>query len=231
MFERRSLAPEDLFGIRPEVIRAHLLQFRDHRVEAVHKGKSYPGEHDGIIPPELWDRVHAILRESPRGRSAKTRTTAPALLRGLLFGSDGRAMSPSHTRKQGRLYRYYVSQTVLQGGGADLTIRRVPAGEIEGLVMTQMRALLCQPEVVVGTWHAARSEATDVTEAEVRDALARLDPVWDQLFPAEQERIVRLLVERVTVSEAGASIKLNLEGLAALGRDVAAGASKELAVA
>ena len=136
-----------------------------------------------------------------------------------------------HTRKRGRLYRYYVSQTVLQGGGEDLAVRRLPAGEIEGLVMAQVRALLRQPEVVVGTWRAARAEAPDVTEAEVRDALARLDPVWDQLFPAEQERIVRFLVERVTVSEAGAQIKLNLDGLAALARDITAGASQELAAA
>jgi hypothetical protein len=46
--------------------------------------------------------------------------------------------------------------------------------------------------------------------------------LWDELFPGEQERIVRLLVERVTVGEAGAEIRLNLEGLAGLARDVAA---------
>ena len=56
----------------------------------------------------------------------------------------------------------------------------------------------------------------------MREALGRLDPVWDELFPAEQERIVRLLVERVTVGDAGAQITLNLEGLAGLARDMAA---------
>lgn len=61
-----------------------------------------------------------------------------------------------------------------------------------------------------------------MTEAEVRDALGRLDPVWDELFPAEQERIVRLLVERVTVGAAGAQITLNLEGLAGLAREMTA---------
>jgi len=131
-------------------------------------------------------------------------------------------MSPTHTRKKGRLYRYYVSQAVLQGGANDAPHRRLPAGEIEGLVMTQVCALLRQPEVIAGTWRAARAEAPDVTEAEVRDALGRLDPLWDELFPGEQARIVRLLVERVTVGDAGAEIRLSLEGLAGLARDMAA---------
>lgn len=199
-----------------------LLVNRVYIGEAVHKGTAYPGEHDAIIPRHLWDRVHAILAESPRVRAAQARQRAPALLRGLLFGPDGRAMSPSHTRKKGRLYRYYVSQALLQGGANDAPHRRLPAGEIEGLVMAQVRALLRQPEVVVGTWRAARLEDPGITEAEVRDALGRLDPLWDEMFPAEQERIVGLLVERVTVGEAGAEIRFNLEGLAGLARDLAA---------
>jgi DNA invertase Pin-like site-specific DNA recombinase len=199
-----------------------LLVNRVYVGEAVHKGTSHPGEHAAIISQALWDRVHAILQESPRERGAKNRAGAPALLRGLLFGPDGRAMSPTYTRKKGRLYRYYVSQAVLQGGANDAPHRRLPAGEVEGLVMAQVRALLRQPEVVVGTWRAARAEAPDLTETEVRDALGRLDPLWDELFPGEQERIVRLLVERVTLTDAGAQIRLNLEGLAGLARDMAA---------
>ena len=199
-----------------------LLANRVYLGEAVHKGTAYPGEHAAIVPRDLWDRVHTILGESPRERASKSRATATALLRGLLFGPDGRAMSPTHTRKKGRLYRYYVSQVVLQGGANDAPHRRLPAGEIEGLVMAQIRALLRQPEVVVGTWRAARAEAPDATETEVRDALGRLDPLWDELFPGEQERIVRLLVERVDLTDAGAQIRLNLEGLAGLARDMAA---------
>ena len=204
-----------------------LLVNRVYLGEAVHKGQSYQGEHAAIVPRDLWDRAHAILAESPRARAAKNRANTPALLRGLLFGPDGRAMSPSHTRRKGKLYRYYVSQAVLQGGANDAPHCRLPAGEIEGLVMAQVRALLRQPEVVVGTWRAAREDAPDTSEAEVRDALGRLDPVWDELFPGEQERIVRLLVERVTVTEAGAEIRLNLEGLARLARDMAAKQPRE----
>ena len=92
-----------------------LLNNRTYVGEVVHKGNVYPGEHHGIISRELWDRVHDILQESPRARANKNRAQSPALLRGLIFGADGRAMSPTHTRRRGRLYRYYVSQSVLKG--------------------------------------------------------------------------------------------------------------------
>ena len=103
-------------------------------------------------------------------------------------------MSPTHTRRRGRLYRYYVSQAVLKGTADDCPVRRLPAAEIEAAVVDQVRALLRQPEVVVGTWRTARAEAPDLTEAETLAVLERLDPLWDELFPAEQARIVRLLV-------------------------------------
>jgi site-specific DNA recombinase len=78
-----------------------MLNNRAYIGEAVHKGESYPGEHDAIIDRETWDRVHAILQESPRKRAARTRADTPALLKGLLFGPDGAAFSPTHTRKGG----------------------------------------------------------------------------------------------------------------------------------
>ncbi|GGC63733.1 hypothetical protein GCM10011504_47440 [Siccirubricoccus deserti] len=201
-----------------------LLHNRTYVGEASHKGKVYPGEHQAIVPRDLWDRVHAVLRVSPRIRAGQNRQHAPALLRGLIFGVDGRALSPTHSRKNGRLYRYYVAQRVLKGDAAgDASIvRRVSAAEIEAAVVDQVRALLRQPEVVVGTWRAARAEAPEITENEVREALLRLDPLWGELFPAEQARIVRALVERVVAGPAGADIRLRVEGLAGLVRDLTA---------
>lgn len=92
---------------------------------------------------------------------------------------DRRALSPTHYIKRGRLYRYYVAQRVLKGNadGDDGIMRRVSAAEIEAAVMDQVRALLRQPEVVVGTWFAARAEASDLKEGEVREALDRLAPL------------------------------------------------------
>jgi len=200
-----------------------LLSNRAYLGEAVHKGDSYPGEHNAIIDRETWDRVQAIMQESPRKRAARTRARTPALLKGLLYGPDGAAFSASHTRKGGRLYRYYVSQTVLKHGAGSCPIGRVPAGEIEAAVLGQLRIVFRQPEVIAGTWQAARANAGDMTEADARAALQQLDPLWDELFPAEQARIVALLVERVDIGTDGLNVRLRVDGLGHLSREMFAG--------
>lgn len=73
-----------------------LLNNRVYIGDAVHKGTAYPGEHEPIIERALWDKVHSILKESPRKRAATTRAQTPALLKGLIFRSDGVAMTPTH---------------------------------------------------------------------------------------------------------------------------------------
>jgi site-specific DNA recombinase len=200
-----------------------LLNNRAYVGEAVHKGESYPGEHEGIIDRDTWDKVHAILTESPRKRAANTRAQTPALLKGLLWGPDGAAFSPTHTRKGGRLYRYYVSQTLLRHGAGTCPVGRVPAGEIEAAVIGQLRAVFRQPEIVAGTCRAAREHEIGMTETDVREALQALDPLWDELFPAEQARIVALLVERVEIGTEGLRLRLRVDGLSSLAREMRAG--------
>ncbi|RYH15300.1 recombinase family protein, partial [archaeon] len=60
-----------------------------------------------------------------------------ALLKGLVYGPDGAAFSPTHTRKLGRIYRYYVSQTVLKFGKGACPIGRMPACDLEAAVIQQ----------------------------------------------------------------------------------------------
>ena len=76
-----------------------LLNNRTYVGEAAHKGQVYPGEHQAIVSRELWDRARAILQVSPRIRANQNRVQAPALLKGLIFGMDGRALSPTHARQ------------------------------------------------------------------------------------------------------------------------------------
>ncbi len=200
-----------------------LLTNRVYVGEAVHKGTAYPGEHQAIITRALWDKVRAVLQESPRKRAAETRTSTPALLKGLIFGPTGCAMSPTHTRKGGRLYRYYVSQAVLKQGRDACPVGRLPAAEIEAAVIDQVRGLLRAPEIVVGAWRASKTKVDGLSEEQVRQALQDLDPLWDELFPAEQARIVQLLVERIEVGEHGFDLRLRVDGLAHLARDLSSG--------
>jgi DNA invertase Pin-like site-specific DNA recombinase len=188
--------------------------------EAVHKGVGYVGEHEPIINRKLWDKARSVLQESPRVRAGRARTQTAALLKGLLYGPTGRAMSPTHTRRGNKLYRYYVSQAVLKDGPEACPVRRVPAAEIEAAVVGQLRSRLRSPEVIVATWRAARSEIEGLSEDAVRDALERLDPVWDALFPAEQARIVQLLIARVDVGTDGLDIHLRTTGLASTFRQL-----------
>ena len=221
----KKLRAEGIRGKQGKLVdKGYVYKLLNNRVyigEAVHKGVAYPGEHQAIIARTLWDRVHTVLRESPRKRAANTRAQTPALLKGLIFGPTGRAMTPAHTRKGGKLYPYYVSTDVLKRDAEACTVRRVPAAEIESAVIDQLRGLLRTPEIIVGTWRAAKSMG-DISEEEVREALQRLDPLWDELFPAEQARIVQLLVARVDVSPNGADIRLRTEGLTNLVADLRA---------
>ena len=199
-----------------------LLNNRTYIGKAVHKGTAYPGRARGDHRRRTsGTRCTPSSRRTPARAPRDTRAQTPALLKGLIFGPTGAAMSPTHTRKGSRLYRYYVSQDVLKRGPEACPVGRVPAAEIEAAVIDQLRGIFRQPEIVVGTWRAARAEQDDITEDEAREALLQLDPLWDELFPAEQARIVQLLVERVDVRMHGVEVRLRPNGLAGLVREVA----------
>jgi site-specific DNA recombinase len=212
--------------------KGYLYRVLNNRVylgEAVHKGTSYPGEHEPIIETELWDRVHALIKGSPHTKKTRQLGRTPALLKGLLFGPSGTAMTPSHTRKRGKLYRYYTSIDYLKRTMADSPLRRVPAAEIEAVVVAQIKTMLQSPEIVVATWRAARQSIKGLSERAVREELFRFEELWNELFPAEQARIVQLLVERVDVSEAGADIRLRVDGLSTVFNDLRNGRDREAA--
>ena len=90
----RALADEGVTTKRGKRIdKSDVYKLLNNRVyvgDAVHKGTPYPGEHQPIISRDVWDKVHAILRDSPRLRAARTRAQTPALLKGLIFGPASR---------------------------------------------------------------------------------------------------------------------------------------------
>ena len=126
-------------------------------------------------------------------------------------------MSPSHTRRRGRIYRYYVTREAIANGYDSCAVTSAPAADVEGAVLDHVEKLLAAPELVARIWAAAkREDEDDITEREVTCLLADFATVWSELFPAEQARVVQLLVERVDVEEDALEVRIRAEGLASL---------------
>jgi len=113
----------------------HLLRNPIYRGKIRHKGVVHEGGHDAIIEADLFDKVQQMLeRHTVRRREATDARKARSRLTGRLFDTAGEVMSPSFSRgSNGRLYRYYVSASLQQGGTPrdNNIIRRVAATELE----------------------------------------------------------------------------------------------------
>jgi hypothetical protein len=161
--------------------------------------------------------AHAVMGEPAHRRGAASRAQISALLKGLIHGPNGRPMSPSHTRRRGRIYRYYVAREAIADGYGTSAVTSVSAADVEGAVLDHVRKLLAAPELVARAWVAAKRDIEDeIAEREVTVLLADFATVWSELFPVEQARIVQLLVERVEVHEDAIEVRIRAEGLASL---------------
>ncbi len=203
--------------------KGHIYQLLNNRLylgQIEHKGNCYPGEHEAIVCQEAWDDAHAILNENYRARACRTRAKVPGLLKGLIrCGHCDTAMGITYTKKKGASthYRYYLCVHAAKAGYTTCPVRTVSAGEIEASVVALIHKSLTTPEVAARTYRDARGLVPDV--ADEQDIIAQLQQfhdLWDELFPAEQARIVRLLIDAVVVHPDGVQIALRADGLHAL---------------
>ena len=143
--KRRMLADGTPFGGQ-KLSRGALylmLQNRIYRGEITHKGNAYPGEHPAIVEKELWDEVQGMLAENRVNRAAGSRAKHPSLLVGMAFDENGERLTPTHAVKKGTRYRYYVSRSLIIGTAKDRSNgRRIPAANLENLVITRLRTFL-----------------------------------------------------------------------------------------
>jgi site-specific DNA recombinase len=121
-----------------------ILQNRIYIGDIQHRGKVYPGEHAGIVPRELWERVQFQLRSDNQGRRNGLKANCSSPLAGLLQDAEGNRFMPSFTVKNGRRYRYYFCSAKAGVGGA-----RLPAHDIEQQVSLRLQAFLQSANEVV----------------------------------------------------------------------------------
>ena len=126
----------------------HFLKNRIYRGDVVHHDKVYPGEHDSIVSAALFDAVQDQLAANIGDRRSGVVFQSPSLLAGMIRDGASRPMSPSHTLKAGKRYRYYVSNKFgeLEQGGSAM---RLPAKTLEASVLASiLRAAADTPALI-----------------------------------------------------------------------------------
>jgi len=190
-----------------------LLQNPIYRGEIGHQGKVYPGQHDAIVEPRLWQIVHDKLASSRQARALGEAAQEPSLLAGLIVDGEGQRMTPTHAVKKGRRYRYYVSTALVTGTRSEHeTGLRVPAGDLEELVLDRVRTFFAsEHDVGESLSHFALDAAT------LRTALAtavEFSHGWAALPSIKIRELVRSIVERVCVRVDGLVVSLNKKEIA-----------------
>jgi site-specific DNA recombinase len=188
-----------------------ILKNRLYRGEIAHRGDVYPGQQAAIVSTELWDAVQALLAANNQAKRTGVYARDPSLLAGLLFDDRGHRLTPIHTIRRGKRYRYYVSQAVLQKQTAQQgRVCRIPALEIEQHVTRSLE-----------TWLATGRELLDQLALPSDDTAARTAwlagaKVWKDLGTREPAQIRAFLlatVRRVTVEETVVQMILSRSGL------------------
>lgn len=185
-----------------------------------HVDKWYPGQHEAIVDQDMWDKVHAIMATNRVERAADVRRQTPAPLKGLLFGPDGKAMTPTHTKRGDKKYRYYVTHTAQKRSHEECPIRMVRAGDIEGIVFDQIKSIFKNPTLIISTWSVAKTMDDGITENDVRDGLQNIETIWDHLYHKEQTRLLQLFIEKIRVEPEGIHIDIRTNGINSLVLDL-----------
>jgi len=187
------------------------------KIEHKEKNEVYDGLHAPIIDMKLWNRAQEILKTNIVDRRRITSNDRPYLLKGILEDPDGYAMTPTFTRKKNnKIYRYYVSTQATKHGYASCPLKTISAPILEEVILGYVRRILTNTE-----WlnHITKDDEA-VSLPDIKAMMQNFDAMWPQLFPAEQARIVQLLIHKVTVFPGKLVITFHPPGLASVLQDL-----------
>ena len=179
-----------------------MLQNRIYRGEIVHKGTAYSGEHASVIDEDLWSSVQRRLEANGVDRREKQDAGAPDLLTGILIDANGEPMTPTYAVKKGVRYRYYVSRRLVTGtkaeeGNGQTPGQRIPAANLEGLVVQRLRSFFADPVAVIESLPRHRRDAPSQKRA--NDAAAETAQALDDRREDAWNTIFRQMIVRVQV--------------------------------
>jgi site-specific DNA recombinase len=179
--------------------------------EIVHKAERHPGAHLPIIDRETWDKVQSRLADNATRQKAQVTAASPSLLAGLIFDETGQPLTPTHANKQGRRYRYYVSQALVNGDQRSAKNDRpgswrLPASAIEELIVNGLCDLLLHPahltdQLPLNAFTADQLEAILAGARQLGNAIRQAC--------GTDRTLIRKLVHRIII--ASDSIKMDLD--------------------
>lgn len=186
-----------------------------------YRGKVYDGEHEGIIPVKLWERVQSTFKansESCHQRSG--RDLKP--FAGLIY--CGHCNAPMFvaavTKPNGRRYRYYICHVDEKRAHRECPLHRVPAETLEQLLLNRIAALLKTPTMLAKICGGELRNALDTRQA--GEALENIATLWSAMFPVERYKLIHALIQRVLVFENEVRIVFRAEGIAGLLKEAGA---------
>ena len=185
--------------------------------EVAHQGNVYLGEHEAIIERELWDKVQALLEAKRQCEHAGVSARQASLLKGLIFNTNDKRLTPIHATKNGKRYRYYVSNCIVSGSirGPDDQTWRIPAHEIEQLTIRQIKDLLNDRGRLYDVLMS--EDASLVTAEATYERLAQAADRWDDLVHRDQRILLRHLLSRITVAAEQVEVHVNPDAIALIG--------------
>ncbi|MGB9367325.1 MAG: recombinase family protein [Xanthobacteraceae bacterium] len=199
-------ASNKAWGDRP-FSRGHLYKILSNPIYAgkiVHNDKQHDGQHEAIIDRKTFAAVQARLATNNRQYRTRVRAKEPNLLAGLLFGSNGKPLTSSHTVKDGKRYRYYVGTRAEHGKPW-----RLPAHEIESAVLKAAQDFLGDRQRVATALKRSRLQAR-----KLGDALEIASDLRAQLNVIRCRRETALkLIKQVVVSDSQLAIEVKLDAL------------------
>jgi site-specific DNA recombinase len=127
-----------------------------------HLDQLYPGQHDAIVAPELFESVRKVLGDHHKPH-ATTGLDHDYLLRGLVrCGACGRAMTPSSAMgRNQKKYFYYLCTRAIREGASSCPVRRVSAPAVEKLAFDRLRQLVSSETMVAAIVKVAAREAAE----------------------------------------------------------------------
>ncbi|KQZ94326.1 site-specific recombinase [Mesorhizobium sp. Root157] len=185
----------------------HLLSNPIYIGKIRHGGQLYDGEHFGIIDAPLFAGVQQLLKAQAANRSSAQNRQDVHLLTSILFDETGDRLSPTHARKLGKRYRYYISHRLMQAKRRSGDGWRLPATELESLIEAELMRLLSD-HATLASWMKDHGLG-ELIASGVRN-VEQLVEGYQGLTAAHRREILQDIVERIDLAPDTITIRFNI---------------------